>query len=189
MGESETDCNYPVFQPLHNLARHLYNTLTAIYSALYRTTSPLTLDWRTDEISELLDKDPDLIRLFCDIKTEMYWFRMFSQRADARKLTGTNKCNFQIARKIDFIQGILCSRRLSWRMNGGCLRHTSKQRSKGGYYEQDHPLVIDLSIPDLNISILYIIHAISYPCDLLKKIPPHFDTTFPLHYLFCRKTQ
>jgi hypothetical protein len=113
MGESETDCNYPVFQPLHNLARHLYNTLTAIYSALYRTTSPLTLDWRTDEISELLDKDPDLIRLFCDIKMDMYWFRRFFQRADARKLIRTNECNFQIARKIDFIQGMLCSRRLS----------------------------------------------------------------------------
>ena len=35
------------------------------------------LDWRTEEVSKLLGKDPQLIRLFCDIKTEMYWFRKF----------------------------------------------------------------------------------------------------------------
>lgn len=60
------------------LASHVYDTLTSIYSALYKTTSPLTFDWRTDEISEMLGRDQDLIKAFCSIKTEMYWFRMCS---------------------------------------------------------------------------------------------------------------
>ena len=57
------------------LARHIYNTLTAIYSALYRTTSPLTLDWREEEVARLLGNDPVLIKSFCNIKTELFWFR------------------------------------------------------------------------------------------------------------------
>jgi hypothetical protein len=61
-------------QQVYGLARHLYNALTSIYSALFRTSSPLIFDWRTDEVSEMLGKDPELIRLFCNIKTELYWF-------------------------------------------------------------------------------------------------------------------
>lgn len=61
---------------MYGLAKHIYNTLTSIYSALYKTTSPLTFDWRKKEIfSEMLGGDSVLIQLFCDIKTEMYWFR------------------------------------------------------------------------------------------------------------------
>ncbi|KAF4628762.1 hypothetical protein G7Y89_g9391 [Cudoniella acicularis] len=59
----------------YDLLRHIYDTLTSIYSALYKTTSPLTLDWRTEEVSELLGRDQELIRLFCNIKTEMYWLQ------------------------------------------------------------------------------------------------------------------
>ncbi|KAH7304893.1 hypothetical protein BKA65DRAFT_205484 [Rhexocercosporidium sp. MPI-PUGE-AT-0058] len=58
----------------YHLNQHIYNTLTSIYAALYKTTSPLTLDWRTAEISDMLGRDPELIRLFNHIKTEMYWF-------------------------------------------------------------------------------------------------------------------
>jgi hypothetical protein len=32
--------------PLFGLSKHIYNTLTSIYSALYKTTSPLTFDCR-----------------------------------------------------------------------------------------------------------------------------------------------
>jgi hypothetical protein len=61
---------------MYGLAKHIYNTLTSIYSALYKTTSPLTFDWRKKDVfSEMLGGDPVLIQLFCDIKTEMYWFR------------------------------------------------------------------------------------------------------------------
>ncbi|KAH6718828.1 hypothetical protein BKA61DRAFT_262953 [Leptodontidium sp. MPI-SDFR-AT-0119] len=58
----------------YHLNKHIYNTLTSMYAALYKTTSPLTFDWRTTEISDMLGRDPELIRLFNDIKTEMYWF-------------------------------------------------------------------------------------------------------------------
>ncbi|KAH9204311.1 hypothetical protein DL95DRAFT_471612 [Leptodontidium sp. 2 PMI_412] len=58
----------------YHLNQHIYNTLTSMYAALYKTTSPLTLDWRTAEISDMLGRDLELIRLFNDIKTEMYWF-------------------------------------------------------------------------------------------------------------------
>jgi hypothetical protein len=63
-------------QLLYGLARHIYNTLTSIYSALFKTASPLTFDWHTDEISDMLGRDPSLIKAFCYVKTEMYWFRM-----------------------------------------------------------------------------------------------------------------
>jgi len=59
----------------YELSRHLCNTLTSIYSTIYRTTSPLTFDWRRDEVAELLGHNQNLIRLFCNIKTEMFWFR------------------------------------------------------------------------------------------------------------------
>ncbi|KAG4443427.1 hypothetical protein IFR05_001106 [Cadophora sp. M221] len=58
----------------YHLSQHIYDTLTSMYAALYKTTSPLTFDWRTAEISDMLGRDPELIRLFNDIKTEMYWF-------------------------------------------------------------------------------------------------------------------
>ena len=60
---------------LYNLTQHIYNNLTSIYAALYKTTSPLTLDWRTQEVSDMLGNDQQLIKRFCDIKTEMMWFR------------------------------------------------------------------------------------------------------------------
>ena len=57
------------------LVQHLYNAITSIYAALYKTTSPLTLDWRTEEIASMLGNDVELIRLFSIIKAEMFWFR------------------------------------------------------------------------------------------------------------------
>jgi len=59
--------------PLYGLARHLYNAITSIYSALYKTTTPLIFDWRKEAVSEMLGRDPQLIRSFCNIKTEMFW--------------------------------------------------------------------------------------------------------------------
>ena len=61
-------------QQLHGLTSHMYNALTSIYAALYKTTSPLTFDWRKEEVSTMLGGDDELIRLFCIIKTEMFWF-------------------------------------------------------------------------------------------------------------------
>jgi len=62
-------------EKIYNLNEHLYNMLTSIYAALYKTTSPLTLDWRSNEVAVMLGNDSQIINLFCDIKTEMFWFR------------------------------------------------------------------------------------------------------------------
>ena len=60
---------------IYGLNQHLYNMLTSIYAALYKTTSPLTLDWRKKEVAAMMRNDAHLINLFCNIKTEMFWFR------------------------------------------------------------------------------------------------------------------
>jgi len=63
------------FEQRQGLIRHMYNMLTSVYAALYKTTSILTFDWRSKEVSEMLGHDGKLIQAFCDIKTEMFWFR------------------------------------------------------------------------------------------------------------------
>ncbi|KAE9376545.1 hypothetical protein N431DRAFT_501388 [Stipitochalara longipes BDJ] len=60
---------------IYLLSQHLYNMLTSMYAALYKTTSPLTLDWRSKDIAAMLGNDASLITLFCNIKTEMFWFQ------------------------------------------------------------------------------------------------------------------
>jgi len=62
---------------IYSLNEHLYNMLTSIYAALYKATSPLTLDWRSKEVESMLGNDAQLIELFCNIKTEIFWFRMY----------------------------------------------------------------------------------------------------------------
>lgn len=42
---------------------------------MYKTMSPLTLDWRTEEVAEMLGHDTELINLFSIIKAEIFWFR------------------------------------------------------------------------------------------------------------------
>jgi hypothetical protein len=71
---THSDLAFAEEQQVYELCRHIFNNLISIYSALYKTTSPLALDWRTEEVSEMLGNDAELIRLFCDIKTEMFWF-------------------------------------------------------------------------------------------------------------------
>jgi hypothetical protein len=70
--------HFSVTDPIYSLGRHLYNAITSIYSALYKTTTPLTFDWRKEEISKMLGRDSELIKSFCNIKTEMFWLRMSS---------------------------------------------------------------------------------------------------------------
>jgi hypothetical protein len=65
-------------EKLYDLNQHLYNMLTSIYAALYKTTSPLTLDWRKEEVASMLGNDSYLIGLFGIIKTEIFWSREFS---------------------------------------------------------------------------------------------------------------
>jgi hypothetical protein len=65
-------------EKIYSLNQHLYNMLTSTYAALYKTTSPLTFDWRKEEVAFMLGNDAHLINLFCSIKTEMFWFRKYS---------------------------------------------------------------------------------------------------------------
>jgi hypothetical protein len=60
-----------VHDALHGLARHMYHTLTSIYAALYKTTTPLAFDWRKEEIYELLGHDDFLVEAFDLIKAEI----------------------------------------------------------------------------------------------------------------------
>jgi hypothetical protein len=54
--------------------------LTSIYAALFKATSPLTLDWRSKEVASMLGNDAQLIELFCSIKTEIFWFRTYFEQ-------------------------------------------------------------------------------------------------------------
>jgi hypothetical protein len=76
---------------VYNLNQHLYNMLTSIYAALYKTTSPLTLDWRSKEVAAMLGNDADLITLFCNIKTEMFWFREYTPSSPYNQNQGRSK--------------------------------------------------------------------------------------------------
>jgi hypothetical protein len=66
--------------------------LTSTYAALYKTTSPLTLDWRSKEVAQMMGNDPQLIRLFCNIKTEMFWFRGCSLSPEMKKSQLISSC-------------------------------------------------------------------------------------------------
>jgi hypothetical protein len=148
---SRTDCCWVVLQPVHGLAKHLYHSLTAIYSALYRTTSPLMLDWRKDEISELLGKDPDLIRLFCDIKTEMYWFRKyFHLRNKTKNLRELTRAFSRRREKSTLFWG--CIAEDTSRGQREQIGHGSYQSSKETRdLVRDLTLVISYQIPILSV--------------------------------------
>ena len=70
-----TDFPEAEIRSAYALTCHLYNAVTSIFAALYKTTSPLTLDWRTGEVAAMLGHDSDLIKSFSNVKTEIYWFR------------------------------------------------------------------------------------------------------------------
>ncbi len=60
-----------VHNALHGLASHMYHTLTSIYTALYKTTTPLAFDWRKEETYELLGHNETLVEAFGVIKAEI----------------------------------------------------------------------------------------------------------------------
>lgn len=61
---------------LPQLARHMYDMLVTLYSALYRPSSPLRLNWLFDDIYKLFGRDSRLMLRMGTLKTE---FTQFSQ--------------------------------------------------------------------------------------------------------------
>jgi hypothetical protein len=59
------------------LARHMYDMLVSIYSALFRPSSPLTRNWLTDK--DLFGEETELIRHMGTLETEFHLFRKFKQ--------------------------------------------------------------------------------------------------------------
>jgi hypothetical protein len=97
--------------PKYYLMRHMYNALTSVYNALFKATPPLTLDWRTEEIFELLGRDRELVGLFNDIKTEFLWFREYCFQTSILPPTDTYQ---QKPTSYDLMMS--SSRNLSWIM-------------------------------------------------------------------------
>jgi len=57
-------------------SKHMYDILTSIYAALFRTSTPLYLDWRKPENFALLGNCNETRFAFTWLVTELYWFCM-----------------------------------------------------------------------------------------------------------------
>jgi hypothetical protein len=64
---------------LPELAGQMYHMLISIYSGLFRTSSPLRLNWLIDDICELFGRDQHVIHSMGTLKTE---FRLFGRYSD-----------------------------------------------------------------------------------------------------------
>jgi len=60
-----------VATPLHELAKLMFNSLTAIYTMLYGTLAPLTVDWYKAEVLEQPEYDAELVSVFRNMKMEI----------------------------------------------------------------------------------------------------------------------
>lgn len=56
-----------------DLVKHIYHSLISIYTALFRTESPLLFDWRKDETYDMLGRNQTLIYDLVSIEAEMLW--------------------------------------------------------------------------------------------------------------------
>lgn len=63
---------------LPQLARHMYDMLVTLYSALFRPSSPLRLNWLFDDIYKLFGRDSRLMLRMGIIKTEFTQFSRFT---------------------------------------------------------------------------------------------------------------
>lgn len=55
-------------------SKHMYDMLTANYSALFRVSSPVYLDWRIGTNFDLIGKSPILEAAFYDLRNEVFRF-------------------------------------------------------------------------------------------------------------------
>lgn len=61
------------------VGKRIYHYLVSIYSALFRSTTPLYTDWEVETNWKLLDNDQELVRSFLDLRTEVFWYRKLSR--------------------------------------------------------------------------------------------------------------
>ena len=52
----------------------MYDILTSIYAALFRSSTPLYLDWRVEANFDLLGKSDEVKNAFCNLCTQAFWF-------------------------------------------------------------------------------------------------------------------
>jgi hypothetical protein len=74
----------------------------------------------------MLDNDPELVRLFCIIKTEMYWFCKCQSSSMIRQAQLI--LISQMGGEIAYFQKMACSRHLSWRTRTSFSSHTRRKR-------------------------------------------------------------
>ena len=58
-----------------DLAKHMYDMIVSIYSALFRPSSPLLLNWLKEDVFELFGKDYRLTHTLATLKTEYNFIR------------------------------------------------------------------------------------------------------------------
>ena len=57
------------------MAKHMFHYLVSIYSALFKSTTPLYIDWRLDSNRQLFGQDEELLAAFKALRTEALYFR------------------------------------------------------------------------------------------------------------------
>jgi hypothetical protein len=67
---------------LIDASKHMYDILTANYSALFRDSSPLHLDWRIGSNFEYIGKSPILKAAFYELRNEVFRFCRYSLSYD-----------------------------------------------------------------------------------------------------------
>ncbi len=60
------------------MMKHMYHYLVSVYSALFKSTTPLYIDWRLGSNRELFGQDENLLQAFKSLRTETLYFRMSS---------------------------------------------------------------------------------------------------------------
>ncbi|KAE9377782.1 hypothetical protein N431DRAFT_478944 [Stipitochalara longipes BDJ] len=66
----------------YQLAQHMYNMLVSLYSALFRPSSPLWLNWLRDDIYELFGRDWRIMEAMGTLKTEIGQYASGETTAD-----------------------------------------------------------------------------------------------------------
>jgi len=63
---------------LRQLAQNMYDMLVSIYSALFRQSSPLWLNWLRNDVYELFGRDWRMTEAMGTLKTEIGHYRVFA---------------------------------------------------------------------------------------------------------------